>query len=166
MVIQHLMSHGLFYALFVNLYLFILMISTSPRVWGYADYPQVVKDKVLPQTRREKLVAILVGLPWFIFTFGFPIFSTYALKSKLGNEISFGIAFINMFTLSLLANLGDLVILDWLVISRITPKFVIIPGSEASDYKDFSHHYKGHARASLIITGVCALVAGVASFFG
>ena len=53
MVIQHLMSHGLFYALFVNLYLFILMISTSPRVWGYADYPQVVKDKVLPQTRRE-----------------------------------------------------------------------------------------------------------------
>ena len=71
-----------------------------------------------------------------------------------------------MFTLSLLANLGDLVILDWLVISRITPKFVIIPGSEASDYKDFSHHYKGHARASLIITGVCALVAGVASFLG
>ena len=74
MVVEHLVKHGLFYALVVNLYLFVLMVSTSPRIWGYSDYPQIVKDKIPPQTRREKLVATLVGLPWFIFTFGFPLF--------------------------------------------------------------------------------------------
>lgn len=165
MFVEHLITHGLFYALVVNLYLFILMISTSPRIWGYSDYPQVIKEKVPPQTGREKLVATLVGVPWFIFTFGFPLYSTYALKAELGGEINFWFAFLNMFTLTALATLGDLVLLDWLIISKITPKFVIIPGSQVADYKDFSHHFKGHARASLVILGLCVLVALFASFY-
>ena len=164
MVVEHLVKHGLFYALVVNLYLFVLMVSTSPRIWGYSDYPQIVKDKIPPQTRREKLVATLVGLPWFIFTFGFPLFSTYVLRANLGGEIDFWTAFLNMFILTTLATLGDLVILDWFIINKITPNFVIIPGTEAADYKDFSHHYKGHARASIILFGICILVAGVVSF--
>ena len=51
-------------------------------------------------------------------------------------------------TMFTVANMGDLFFLDWLIVSKITPKFVIIPGSEAEDYKDFSHHYKGHAKAT------------------
>ena len=161
LVISHLITHGLFYAVIMNGYLFLLMITTSPRVWGYTDYPEVVKNKVPPQTKREKLLAMFIGLPWFIFVLGFPIFSTYALKSKLGNEIPFWIAFLNLFVLVLLATMGDLVILDWFVISKITPKFVIIPGSEEADYKDFSHHYKAHAQAAVILILLCLIIAGI-----
>ena len=89
MVVTHLIAHGLFFAVIFNGYLFLIMVLTSPRVWGYADYPEVVKQKVPPQTRREKLLATVIGLPWIIFVVGFPIFSTYALKSKLGAEIPF-----------------------------------------------------------------------------
>jgi hypothetical protein len=165
MVISHVLAHGLLYAGIVTGYLFVMMIATSPRVWGYTDYPQTIKDKVAPQTKPEKLLARIVALPWFIFVVGFPIFSTYALKSKLGHEISFWVAFLNLLVLFLLATVGDLVILDWLIISRITPKFVVIPGTVREDYKDFSHHYKGHAKATIVLILACLGIAGIVSYF-
>jgi len=165
MVVAHLIIHGLFFTFIVNGYLLLVMILTSPRIWGYADYPEVIKNKVPPQTRREKLFAAMIGLPWFIFVLGFPIFSTYALKSKLGDEIPFLTAFLNVFVLSLLATLSDLIILDWLIVSKITPRFVIIPGSEKADYKDFSHHYKAHARATIGLILICFIIAGIVWYF-
>jgi hypothetical protein len=155
------LTHGLFYALTVNLYLLLMMVATSPRVWGYADYSDEIKAKVPPQTPQEKRLALLIGLPWFIFTFGFPIYSTFALKANLGGEIPYWAAFLNVLVLVLLATLGDLVVLDWLIISKITPAFVIIPGTDVTDYKDFSHHFKGHARAVvplLVVSVVISLI--------
>jgi hypothetical protein len=140
-----------------------MMITVSPRVWGYSDYSEGIKAKVPPQTKKEKRLAMFIGLPWLIFAFGFPIYSTYLLKSKLGGEISFWLAFLNVFALVFLATLGDLVILDWLVVNKITPKFVIIPGTERADYKDFSHHYRAHARSSVILVLLCVIIASVVS---
>lgn len=161
MLWTHIVSHGLFYGLAVNIYLFLVMITTSPRVWGYADYSDEIKAKVPAQTSREKRLALLIGIPWFIFTFGFPIYSTYALKASMGGEIPFWAAFLNVFVLVLLATLGDLVILDWFIISKITPAFVIIPGTEAADYKDFSHHFKGHARAVIPLLLVTLVISTI-----
>ena len=112
MVLTHLVAHSLFFAIIVNGYLFLIMVSTSPRVWGYSDYSEAIKAKVPPQTRKEKRLALIIGLPWIIFTLGFPIYSTYILKSKLGGEIPFWTALLNVFVLVFLATLGDFVILD------------------------------------------------------
>ena len=165
MVLTHALTHGLLFALVVNGYLLVMMLTTSPRVWGYADYSEAIKAKVPPQTREEKRLALIVGVPWMVFTFGFPIFSSYVLKSRLGGEIPFWTAFFNVFILVLLATVGDLVILDWLIVSTITPKFVIIPGTDKADYADFSHHYRGHARAVVPLLLVCAVIAGVVWYF-
>jgi hypothetical protein len=164
MIVDHLLTHGLFYAVIVTGYLFIMMISTSPRVWGYNDYPQSIKDKVPPQTKSEKKSALLVALPWFLFAFGFPIYSTLILKGKLSNNISAWMAFLNLLVLFLFATIGDLVILDWLIVSKITPRFVVIPGSEKQDYKDFSHHLKGHVKSLVVIIPVLLIVATIISF--
>jgi len=164
MILSHLITHGLLYSVIVTGYLLVLMITTSPRVWGYNDYPQAIKDKVPPQTISERNLATVLALPWFIFTLGFPIYSTLVLKAKLSNDITLWIAFLNLFVLFLFATTGDLVILDWLIVSKITPRFVIIPGSEKEDYKDFSHHFRGHARASMLIIPVFLVIAGLISF--
>lgn len=163
MVNTHIIIHGLFYGIVATGYLFIVMITFSPRVWGYKDYPDIVKRKVPAQTKKEKMLAAILGLPWFIFILGFPCFSTFALKSKLGNEISFTTALLNVLVMFLSATLGDLVLLDWIVISKITPKFVIIPGTIKEDYKDFSHHYKGHAKATIPMIILGLIIAGLAS---
>jgi hypothetical protein len=160
MLVTYTLLHGLICGVVFNGYIFLLMITLSPRIWGYQDYPERVKAKVPPQTRRESIIAGITGVPFLIFVIGFPIYSVLTLKSLLGGEISFTCAFIHLLVLVMSANFGDLVILDWLIISKITPGFVIIPGSEAEDYKNFSHHYRGHVWGTLamvILSGIVAV---------
>jgi len=165
MVLVHVMTHGLFYGVIVTGYLFLVMITVSPRVWGYHDYSDNIKRKVPAQTKKEKKKALLIGLPWLVFVPGFPVFSTFALKAKLGGEISFSTALLNAMVLIFAGTLGDLVLLDWIVISRITPKFVIIPGTVKDDYKDFTHHYKAHAKAIVPLILLCLIIAGIVCLF-
>ncbi|MBN1682119.1 hypothetical protein JW865_01030 [Candidatus Bathyarchaeota archaeon] len=81
------------------------------------------------------------------------------MKSQLGGTITVIDAFLHLLILMFFCSFGDLVLLDWLLISKITPNFVIIPGSEAEDYKDFSHHYWSHLRAAAIMVIVSAIIA-------
>jgi hypothetical protein len=160
MIITHVIRDGLFFAVIANAYLFLIMVLIRPRVWGLSDYPPAITAKVPAQTKGEKRLAALIGLPWFVFLLGFPVFSTLSLKSKLGGDIPLGTAFLNLIVMSGLATIGDLVILDWLVVSKITPGFVIIPGTAAPDYKDLSDHFKGHVKGG-IVTALIALALAV-----
>lgn len=162
-MMAYILTQGLIYFLIVDGYLFILMISLSPRIWGYADYSNEIKKKVPSQTTNEKTIASVVGIPWILFTFGFPVFSSIQLKGLLGTEFTFFVAFINIIVMVVLVNIGDVLILDWLIVSKITPKFVIIPGTDKEDYKDLSHHYRGHIKASFIQLVICVLLAFVVS---
>jgi len=155
---------ALFYGVVVTGYLLFMMVTLSPRVWGYQDYPERIKEKVQPQTRRERMIAGVFGAPWMVFTFGYPIYSVLMLKNRLGGMIAFGDAFLHLLLLAAAASLGDLVFLDWFIISKVTPRFVVIPGSEVEDYKDFSHHSHAHARASVIIVVLCGVIAHSISF--
>jgi hypothetical protein len=163
MALSYILTQGFLYFLIVDGYLFLLMISLNPRIWGYADYSIEIKKKIPPQTTKEKIVAAIVGIPWIIFTFGFPVYSSLQLKGLLGAEINYGVAFLNILVMVFLVNVGDVFILDWLIVNTITPKFVIIPGTVKEDYRDFSHHYKSHIRASIIQLIICVLLAGIVS---
>jgi hypothetical protein len=151
------------FALVANVYLLLMMVTMSPRIWGYVDYPEAVRAKVSPQTKQEKVAGAIVGLPWILFVLSFPVFSTFALRTALGGEIPFLVAFLNPLVLLQLFNLSEVLILDWLIISRITPSFVIIPGSTAEDYKDMSHHYRAHARASAVMVLLSLVIGAVVS---
>ena len=163
MLTTYTLLHGLICGITFAGYIFLLMITLSPRIWGYQDYPERVKAKVPPQTRRERTIAGLAGIPFFLIAIGFPIYSVLTLKNQFGGEIPFMDAFFHLLVLVMSANFGDLVILDWFIISKITPRFVIIPGSEAEDYKDFSHHYKGHVWGTIAMVILCAVTALVVS---
>lgn len=140
------------------------MVAFNPRIWGYQDYPDRIKEKIPPQSRRERIIAGLVGIPWFVFIFTYPLVSTAFLETELGGEISFEVAFINIFFMVFLFFLTDLVVLDWLIISKITPKFIIIDGTTPEDYKDFSHHYKSHLIAFIPLTLICILFSAIIVF--
>jgi hypothetical protein len=85
------------------------------------------------------------------------------LRAALGGEIPFLVAFLNPLVLLQLFNLSEVLILDWLIVSRITPSFVIIPGSTADDYKNMSHHYRGHVRASAVMVLLSLIIGAVVS---
>lgn len=52
MVVRHLITHGLFFAVIFNGYLLLVMALTSPRVWGYTDYPDL--ERVLPDAAASE----------------------------------------------------------------------------------------------------------------
>ena len=164
-ILRHIVTHGLLFALISTGTLFLIMITTGPRVWGYNDYSDTIKSKVPPQTKRERRLSIIVGIPWMVIVFLLPIASTLALKHKLGGDIPFHAALLNMLVLTALGTLGDVFILDYLIVSKITPGFVIIPGTEAGDYKDMSHHFKGHLKAIPYLIAVCLLAAAAIWYF-
>ncbi|MFX1538573.1 MAG: hypothetical protein ACFFDI_30660 [Promethearchaeota archaeon] len=157
MVFANIVFNGFFYTAIGIGYLLIFMVTFDPRIWGYQDYPERIKEKVPPQTRRERVIAGLVFLPLFLFMLAYPLVSTAFLKTELGGEIPFSIAFFNIFFMVFLFFLADLMFLDWLIISKITPKFVIIDGTTPEEYKDFSHHYKAHLIASFPLTLICVI---------
>ncbi len=165
MVFVNIVFNGLFYTAIGAGYLLIFMVTFNPRIWGYQDYPKKIKEKVPSQTRRERIVAGLVGMPWFFFILAYPLISTIFLETELKGEIPFEIAFFNIFFMVFLFFLVDLVVLDWLIITKITPKFVIIDGTTPEDYKDFSHHYKGHLIASIPLILICAVFSAIIVFF-
>lgn len=164
MVFKTVITDSLVFAGIANLYLLMIMTMTSPRVWGYSDYADSVKEKVPPQTRKEKLTALTIALPWLAFLLAYPFVAAYRLKASLGGEYTYAIACVHFFTMLQLTSLVDLVVLDWLIVSRITPKFVIIPGSVKTDYKDFSHHYRAHSRAFIVLTILALAFAALVTF--
>jgi len=157
------LQQGLIYGSIFTGYIFLLMITLSPRIWGYTDYPETIKRKVPPQTRRERIIAGIVSVPFILFAIVYPAYSVLTLKDRLGGVMTFNDAFVHLLMMVIFITIGDLVILDWFIISKITPRFVVIPGSEMEDYKDFSHHYRGHLRATIIMIVLCAAVAVIVS---
>ena len=165
MVHSYIIVHALIYNAIMIGSIVIIMMSLPARVWGYSDYSKEIKAKVPPQTKEEKRLAVIIAIPWMLFAIGFPIFSTLLLEDKLGGDIPFWIAFLNIFVMTFLVNLIDLIVLDWLIVSKITPSFVMIPGTEKADYDDFSFHYKAQGVGSVVILGMTLMGAYLFWYF-
>ncbi len=128
----------------------------NPRMW-LQDYPKDIQDRVPPKTKREERQSLVVGIPFLIVLVAVPFISTLTLKRQSGGDVSFLQLFLNTFGVVFVFNLVDLLLLDWLMFCTITPKFLVIPGTEGLEgYKDYYYHFK----ASLIGT-VLSIVAGL-----
>ena len=84
------------------------------------------------------------------------------IKSSLGGEISLLVAILTPVACLALLTFGDLVLLDWLLISKLTPKWVMISGTVAEDYKDFSEHYRAHGKSAVFMAVLCVGIGLVA----
>lgn len=150
-ILDSIFLYGVIFSIVVNLYLFIIMVTLSPRIWAYSDYPKSITDGVPPPTKREKMIGGIIGIPFFILTLGIPIISTLNLESSYPGTIPLLDAFLNIYGILLIGNITEVLVLDILIVGTITPSFVIIPGTEHlkdTEYKAFRiHHGKAHLRA-------------------
>ncbi|MHA2163417.1 MAG: nitroreductase [Candidatus Thorarchaeota archaeon] len=162
-LLDNLLVHGFIFAFLLTLYLLIIMRSLSPRIWGFSDYPKEITDTVPPQTKKERQIGAVIGIPFFILALGAPIISTLILESSQGGVISLLDAFLNAFGILMFFNFADLVILDWLIVGTITPDFVIIAGTEHmrdTEYKNFRiSHGKGHIWATIGMAVLSLIIA-------
>jgi hypothetical protein len=164
-LLENIIIHGSIYAVIVNLYLFAIMMTLSPRIWAYADYPKSITDTVAPQTSREKKIGGVIIIPFFILVLGLPVLSTIILETSSGGVITLLDAFLNLYCILLIGNIAEVLLLDLLIVGTITPDFVVIPGTEGlrdTEYKAFRlHHAKAHIRAIVAMAILSLVLAGI-----
>jgi len=132
---------GLVYSSILSL-IVMSAIYHNPRIELH-NYPKDVQGAVHPQTEREKRQTSVVGIIFIVILSGFPFVSTMLLKQE-PSRLSLSDAFINAFGIAFIFNLVDLVILYWLIACTITPRFLVIPGTEGmKGYKDYRMHVRG-----------------------
>jgi len=144
-------------SLITSLWLIISLL-VNPRIFLH-DYPAKIQEKVSPKTNAEKRLTYIFGVPFMLMLLLGSFLSTLSLKNS-GN-IQFLALWLNAAGVLLVFNIVDWLILDWLIFCTITPRFVVIPGSEGMpDYKDYGFHFRGflHGIAYSVLGGLLITV--------
>jgi hypothetical protein len=118
------------------------MALRNPRLM-LQDYPKDMQAAVPPKTAAERRETVGWGVLFLVLLFGTPLAA--AVTARLQQPgLSFGGGFLNVFLVLLVFNLVDWLLLDWLVFCTLTPRFVILPGTEGmAGYKDYAIHFRG-----------------------
>jgi len=163
MKIQHTLLHGLVLSIVASLYIIITMV-IKPRIW-LQDYPQSIQDLLPPKDEKESRLSLILGIPFLILLFGIPLVSTILLRIH-NPEFSFLSLAMNAFGVSFIFNIVDWLLLDWLMFCTITPKFIVLPGSEGNaGYKDYRYHFRGFLIGTVLSIVAGLFIGGVALLF-
>jgi len=141
----------------------ILALRVNPRIFLH-DYPVKIQEKVPPKTRAEKRLLYLFGIPSMLLMLLWPFYSTLSLQEQ-GNA-SFWVLWLNATGVVFVFNVIDWLVLDWFIFCTLTPRFLVIPGSEGMvEYKDYWFHFRGFlhgivysALGGLIIAGIISIL--------
>lgn len=114
----------------------------NPRVM-LQDYPKDVQAAVPPKTAAERRETVWWSIPFLALLFGLPLAAALTLKLQRP-DLSFFEAALVAFVVLVVFNLYDWLVLDWLVFCTITPRFVVLPGTEGmAGYRDYGMHFRG-----------------------
>jgi len=121
----------------------LLLVRANPR-YMLQDYPKEIQAIVPPKTPDEKRLSTLLGLPFLAALLAIPLISTLAFNARAGGAVPFPFLFLHAFSVAFIFNVFDWLVLDWLLFCAITPRFMVIPGSEGHPaYKNYFFHFRG-----------------------
>jgi hypothetical protein len=160
-VLSHFIRDSL---IFVGLFsgCLLLPVLYNPRLI-VREFPVAFQAIVPPLTPSEKRMLIWLGWPFMSTIVGYPIYAAFGLHAR-------GAGFLDLWAyatgLIFVANLWDWLIIDWLVVCAITPRWLVIPGTEGHPaYKDYWFHFRGFLIGTLASAawglGAAAIVMGV-----
>ncbi len=137
----------------------VITIRLNPRLW-LQDYPEDVQAQVPPKNEREHRLSLISGIPFLLLLAAVPLISTLALEARHPESATFFALAANAFGVAFVFNVVDWLILDWLMFCTITPRFIVIPGTEGADgYKDYGYHFRGFLIGT-VFSGIVGLMIG------
>ena len=158
------MVDGVILSMLASFYL-VGILWFNPRLF-LQDYPDEIQERVPPKTDQEKRNSLVVGIPFLLLLFAVPFISTLTLQRQHGSEIPFHYLSLNAFGVGFIFNLIDLLVLDWLIFCLITPRFLVIPGTEEMKaYKDYGYHFRGFLIGMVISIAAGLVIGGIVMFF-
>ncbi len=137
----------------------------NPRVM-LQDFPKDVQAAVPPKTPAERRETVWWAALLIAILFGMPLAATLAARAQ-APDLSFASAFVNAFIVLLVFNLVDWLVVDWLIVCTLTPRFVVLPGTEGmAGYKDYGPHFRGFLIGLVLSLVASAVIGGAATLFG
>lgn len=105
-----------------------------------------------------------LGGSFFRIAIGYVVLAGLRLKRANDGRLSFTNAFKYTYLLFMSFWTFDLVILDWLLLTTIQPKFVILPGTEGkAGYRDYRFHLRVSWPAVPVLVVPSAIIAWLVS---
>lgn len=149
---------GALLSVVASTYLLVLMRFNSRIFVGH--YPKEIREIVPPKSEKERRMSILLGL-----LMGAPLASALIWRTATLRSHSFWELFAYAFGVLFIFNLVDLLILDWLIVCWVKPRWVIPPGTEHIVIsKPYLHHFKGFLMGTVGLVFVGLAVAALVHF--
>ncbi|NWF69079.1 MAG: hypothetical protein HXY40_08335 [Chloroflexi bacterium] len=120
-------------------------LRANARLW-LQDYPAPLRALVPPLSADEKRSQRLLTLVFLALVIGTLVFSVARLRAENGGTLPFLTAWAHIALVFNFFNLWDAVVIDYLVLTLMQPKFVILPGTEghAALYNSLFHDWRLH----------------------
>ena len=151
---------GLIWSVMWSVYVF-LILKCYPFSMLH-DYPKDIQaaaqiDKpTKEQQKAAKRFGAVGGLIIFVVLLLFGLLRFYT------EQVSFVQVLIYLFIVAMTWNVVDLLVMDWLIVCTITPKWVVIRGTEGcKGYKDYLFHFKGFLIGCVYTTIMAVLFSGI-----
>ncbi len=149
---------GLFLCAYV-----LLSLRINPRFILH-DMPADVRAAAAPLSRRERWLEAVLAVPFLTVMLLGPLLSSLGLAREHPGPPGFVALAVNAYGVLFVASLADLVLLDLLLVCTLTPRWLVVPGTEGCPgYKDRRHQIRAHLRGALLIVPIALLQGALAS---
>gem|GEM_PF-308757 len=156
------------YGLALSIVLSAVIVGTlyvNPRLL-LQSYPAGIQRAAGPKTAPERRRTRIIGAFFLLLLIGIPALSTWLLERSLGGDIAFPTAFLNAFGILTVFDAVDWLIIDWLLFCTVTPKFLVIEGTEGmAEYKDYFFHFRGFAAGTALAAAASLALAAAFALF-
>lgn len=153
--------HGSVLSLFESIILLLIGLK-NPRIM-LQDYPKSIQEIVPPKSPKEKKLTFIYGIPFLLMMIVYPLIVTI-IANKNSSMTFIQLVGLSWAILSFF-NLYDLIIVDWLVVCTLRPKFAVIPGTENNaGYRDYLFHFFAFLKGIVITLLLSVMISFLAKF--
>lgn len=145
------------------LWILILLIMFFRYPWLLVhDYPADARaacQLAEPTAERKRAGLVYTVCAWVILL---ATLLAMGLAHYGAAPVSFLRIFLHLWSICFMWNVVDLLVMDWLLFCTITPKWVILPGTEhCAGYKDYKFHFTGFLHGCVYMTLFGLVLAGM-----
>ena len=161
-IVTHALASGVI--LSVILFAMILvLVKVNPEIM-LRDYPPDIQAKFGPMSDRSRRLRIPIGILVIAVLLGAVGVSLAPVLAGLDGQPMFLTVFVHLLVMFTVFNVLDLLIMDWLIVVTLRPRFLVLPGTEGMPgYGDYAFHFRGFLIGTPITLVASILLAGLVS---
>lgn len=164
MLLNHILTYGGALAILMTI-IILGSLAYNPRLW-LQDASQKIKDALPPKTEQEKKQTLAIGVVYLLVMLAVPLLAVIQASPGVVERLTFWQAVLVAFGVFMIANLVDLVVIDWLIVCTWMPGFLFIPGTEhlRSEYREYGRHFRAFLKGSVLLFVLSLPIAGLGMF--